>query len=244
MIFGTGDATALEGRAPRMESLDAPALTLPGVEVILASCEIERGGVEELFPPALQPTLPPLVTWQVWRCREGPLGAFSAAQVRLSCRAGARPRAFSVGCAIDNPEAGAALAQGWGYAPDPAEFEFSETDGRREVRVSVAGRTTLALSLPDLHALGPDDVRFVSVMIPAQTPRGLRLIQVDPDYQVERNERGDFHVDAFDAAAWGEPRIRPVHPLVATWTLADLTLPALRFVARPEVNAFEGTEKL
>ena len=244
MIFGSGDAAALEARAPEMESLDAPALELPGVEVFLATCEIAREGVEALFPPALQPTLPPLVAWRVWRCREGPLGAFAAAQVRLSCRAGARPRAFSIGCAIDCPQAGAALARGWGYAPDPAEFEFVDAYDRREVRVHAAGRPILALSLRDPVPLGPDDVRFVSTMNPARTPRGLRLVQVDPDYRVERNERGRFSIDAFDASAWGEPRIRPVHPLVATWTLADLTLPPLRFVARPEVNAFEGTETL
>ena len=49
-------------------------------------------------------------------------------------------------------------------------------------------------------------------------------------------------LDEFDAEAWGDERIEPSYPISAAHCLADVTLPKLRFVCRPEVMAFEGTE--
>ena len=78
----------------------------------------------------------------------------------------------------------------------------------------------------------------------ARTPRGLRLVQVDPTFAVERAERGRPHLVAFDAAAWGDARIVPMHPVSASIAIADVTLPRLRYLCRPDVWAFEGTERL
>jgi hypothetical protein len=78
----------------------------------------------------------------------------------------------------------------------------------------------------------------------AHTERGLRLLQVDPDYQVERAERGTAVLDAFDAAAWQSDAVRPSYPVVASFSIATVTLPRLRYVCRPDVLAFHGTERV
>ena len=93
-------------------------------------------------------------------------------------------------------------------------------------------------------ALGPDDVQYVANMNLARTPNGLRLVQVDPDHEVRRSERGTPFLDCFDAGVWGDSRIVPVHPIASSYTVARLTLPKLRYVCRPDVLAFEGTEKV
>ena len=46
----------------------------------------------------------------------------------------------------------------------------------------------------------------------------------------------------FDAAAWGELRLRPTHPVSASSAVADVTFKPFRFVCRADVWAFEGTE--
>ena len=78
----------------------------------------------------------------------------------------------------------------------------------------------------------------------AHTPRGLRLVQVDPAFVIHRAERGHPELRGFDAAAWGDARIEPTHPVAGSIVLADVTLPRLRYLCRPDVWAFEGTENV
>ena len=47
---------------------------------------------------------------------------------------------------------------------------------------------------------------------------------------------------AFDGAAWGDARVQPVYPVSASFAVADITIPRIRFVCRPDVLAFDGTE--
>jgi CheY-like chemotaxis protein len=84
----------------------------------------------------------------------------------------------------------------------------------------------------------PDDTNVHLV----HTPRGLRLVQVDPDFDVARAERGRPLVDHFDTEAWRCAGLRPSAPV--SFSIADVTLPALRYVCRPEVPAFLGTERV
>ena len=47
--------------------------------------------------------------------------------------------------------------------------------------------------------LRPEDAYNVASMHLAHTPRGLRLVQVDPEFEVERAERGRPLIGHFDA---------------------------------------------
>ena len=244
MLFGTGSVDSIAKRAPRMESVDTDALTLPGVELLRVSFEIERREIETCFPPALQATLPPLVIWSVYRCKEGPLGPFCLAETQLSCRSGARSRTFLLGGVIDSEEAGAALSERWAFDPRLGEVRLFQGFDRADASVLIEGRPILEISMCDPVPLGETAIHFAASMHPAHTPKGLRLLQVDASYHVHRSERGRAIVDCFRAEEWNEPRGRPTKSVAATFTTLDLTLEKPRFMGRPEVNAFEGTESV
>ena len=227
-----------------MEALDTEALALPGVWVLQATFEMPGALREPLLPPALHPSDPPLASWRFLRAADGPFGAFGLAELRIECRSGLRPRGFLVGSFVDSPDAALALARRWGWRCAAGEIALARQYDAVRGTVRARGRTILDVVLRDPEPLGAHDVQFTASMHLADTPRGVRLVQVDPTFAVERAERGRPRLDAFDAAAWGDARIAPTHPVSASIVVADVTLPKLRYVCRPDVWAFEGTERV
>jgi hypothetical protein len=155
-----------------------------------------------------------------------------------------RPRGFVTGAACDNPAAAAALASGFGYPALAAEIRWQRAYDTVLLEVARGGETILAFEGADPDPLAPSDVQFSGTLNLADTPRGWRLVQVDPELKPARAERLRPKLAAFSAAAWGDPRLDPYYPVSASITLADVTIPALRFVCRPEELAFSGTEKV
>src|SRR5262249_56639871 len=129
----------------------------------------------------------------------------------------------------------------FGYTLQPGSVVLRRQYDSVDIRVVTAdGRLAAAVSARDPDPLAASDVQYIANMNLAETPRGLRLVQVEPHYRIERAERGRPHLDAFDGAAWGEARIRPSCPVSASITVGEVTLPPVRFVCRPDVLAFEG----
>ena len=62
MLYGTGTNEPIEARAPKM-SLDAEPLAIAHMEMLRVTFEIEREHAANMFPVALQSTVPPMVTW-------------------------------------------------------------------------------------------------------------------------------------------------------------------------------------
>ena len=244
MLFGTADVDALAAAAPVMEGLDTEPLVLPGAWVLQVTYEMPGAARETLLPPALHPTDPPLVSWMFLRCTSGPLGAFALAQLRIECRSGLRPRGFLIASVIDSTDASRTLASRWGYRSNPGDVRFARQYDAVTGTVRMDGHTILDVALRDPDPLGPHDIQYTASMHLARTPRGVRLVQVDPTFTVERAERGRPHLVAFDAAAWGDARIVPTHPVSASIAVADVLLPKLRYLCRPDVWAFDGTEVL
>lgn len=244
MLTGSADPRALAARAAALERFDTEPLKLPSVETLQVCFEYASAGMEALLPPALHPTLPPVVGWQVQRFASSPWGSFAMALCRIECRSGLRPRGFLLGGAIDNAEAGAQLASRWGYSLRPGAILLSRGYDRIRASVSFEGAPALELELRDPTPLRGEDVFYAASMHLAHTPRGLRLVQVDPAFATLRAERGRPVLERFDAAGWNAAGVRPSHPVSASFTLADVTLPALRYVCRPDVLAFEGSERI
>jgi hypothetical protein len=242
VLIGVADPEARRPSAPRLASFATDTVTLPGVSALQILCEVS-GGTAEMMPPALHPTLPGVVAWLVYDCPDSPWGAFRLAQTRIECRSGTRPRGLLVKGVIDNDEARAALTERWGYTLERGEIDFRRGYDGVDVFVrSAEDEPLLAIGLTDPVLLPAGVVQFVSSVHPADTPSGYRLVQVDPRHEVHRAERGEPVIEFFDAGAWGEERIVPVHPISASISLADVTLPRLRFVCRPGEMAFTGTE--
>lgn len=108
----------------------------------------------------------------------------------------------------------------------------------------VIGQTLASLAAVDPDPLSPADVQFSVSTTLARTPHGLRLVQVESEYDLRRVERVRPALTGFDAPGWNLPPVCPGHPVSATISVGQLTIPPLRFLSRPDVAAFEGTEKL
>jgi hypothetical protein len=242
MLVGTADPLHLARRAPAMPSLGTAPLALEGAQQLQLLYEIGSGALTSLLPPALHPTLPPLARLVVTRVARSELGPFALAELRIECRSGVRPRALLVQGFCDGDAAREGLAARFGFALLPAEVALRGGYFEARAEVRRAGAPLLAAGARELSPLGPRDVQPISSLHLAETPRGLRLVQVDAEVHAERAARGRPFVERLDAAAFGAPELRLTHPVAATWLSLELVLPALRFVCRPDVPAFAGTE--
>lgn len=242
MLSGTKSVAALESGAPAMPDFDTEPAVLEDVLILKVLHEISAAGITDVLPPGLHPTIPPLVTWTVWQVGTSEFGPFSIAQLRVECRSGARPRAMLVSAVVNSDDAARTLASRWGYRTQVGEVAVDRSYDRAGAQVSVGGVVALDVEAIDPVPLRPSDLQWMASMHPAQTPRGLRLVQVDASYDVTRAERARPLLKTFDADAWGEPTIVPTHPVAATISSATITLPKIRFLCAVDQLAFMGTE--
>jgi hypothetical protein len=242
--LGTLDVTPLLGGAPTMNDLQTDALVLPKVEILHALHEITAGPMLDILPPALHPTIPPTMHVTVWRARDTELGDFTMAQVRIGCRAGVRPRGFLLGCVIDADLAAEQLGARWGFRSDPGTPKLRTGHDRIQATVERDGETILDISLVGPEPISGGDVQYTANMNLAHTPAGDRLVQVDPEFEFHKASRGRLQLTTFDAGAWGEARIVPSWPVSTSFTVADVTLPRLRYTCKLDVPAMAGTETI
>ena len=244
MLIGSANVDLLAARAPAIEGFEGEPVTCEQAEVLQVAYESATLHREATLPPALHPTDPPIVTWLLYRCPASPWWSFALAQTRIQCRSGLRLRGFLVSAVVDNAVAAEALGKRWGFATQAGQVELRRYYDSMRAAVVTNGRTILDVNVSDPNPLSAADVHYVANMNLAHTARGLRLVQVEPRYQVQRVERGRPRVAAFDGAAWGDARVQPVYPVAASLAVADITIPRIRFVCRPDVLAFDGTESV
>ena len=222
-----------------MRTPSAEAVVLDGAEVVQAAFEHAGSRGETFLPAGLVPTNPTLVTLLSIRVADGPRGPFTVAQVRVSCRSGARARALVVATAVDAAQETVAwLADGWGIGGSAGPVEVRRNYDR--VRV-VAPWFDVELAAP--RPIGADDVQYVTGLHPVTVATGDRLAQVELEVVPHRVERGRPLMHSFTAPD-GAPGLRPVTPVVATSAVATFTLPAIRFVLAPDQPAHLGTERV
>jgi hypothetical protein len=244
MLSGSARPESLGRGAPTIPDLATEAATLEQVQTLHVLCEFSSALAETLLPPALHPTLPGLIGFTVQRVGVSPWGPFAMAQARIECRSGVRPRGFLIGAVVDSAAAAAALSSRWGFRVMPGEVRLRRFYDQVRAEVTIDDEEVLGLGLRDPEPLSTADVQYVANMNLASTPKGLRLVQVDPAFTVERAERGEPQVTAFDGDAWGVPELDPSYPVSASLTAGTMTLPRLRYVCRTDVWAFDGTERV
>lgn len=243
-MIGAASLDALLRTAPTLERFDTEPLVLEHTQSLQFLCETETAGAQALLPAGLHPTIPGAFSILVQHVPASPFGAFSLAQVRIECRSGVRPRAFLLLGWIDNAAAGEALGSRFAYRLAEATVRLERNYDEVSARVERAGRTLLALRARRPQPLGVSEVQYVANMHLAHTPRGPRLVQVDPEVNVERAERGVPEVVAFAGEALGAPGLEARLPISASFTVGRVTLPRLRFLCAPDRPAFEGTERV
>jgi hypothetical protein len=247
-LYGVRDVLPMLAEAPVLESLSTEPETLPGIDVLQVMVEIDEQAMQALLPKALHPTIPPLATFLVWRCPDGPFGPFTLAQVRVSSRAGMFPRGLLLSSFCDSERASAALRSRWGYNCRPAVVGLHRRYDRVVGEVALDGRTVLRVSLIDPLAISGSDIFYEANMNlvrvrsdGAETPR---LIQVDPDFTFQRADRGRPEVNRFVPEALFAEGVRVVWPVSASICTADMTLPRIRFIVDPDVPATQSTERI
>ncbi|MDA8045213.1 MAG: acetoacetate decarboxylase family protein [Actinomycetota bacterium] len=238
MLSGTASLDALAARAPVMPSLEPEPAVFEDTEVLQAAFEMSYASRGAGLPPGLHPTTPPLMVVLVWRVPGGQWGPFTLCQARISCRSGVRPRGFVAACVTDSEQAATALSSGWGFPCRVGSVRLE----RAYDCVSLDAGPALGLTGLDPDPLHPGDVQYTVTTTLAHTPRGLRLVQVEPEYDLRRVERVRPRMDHFAPDRWAAPGLDPRHPVTATIGVGTLSIPRLRYVSRPEVPAFEGTE--
>ncbi len=243
-LVGAGelpDAT----RLPVLADYRTAPWDLGEIEVLHVNYEISSRAMLSTLPPALHPSIPPHLSWLVWRVSSSAHGPFVVAQTRIGCRIGIKPRGLLVGAVCDNPAAAAALSRGWGFRVTDGTVSLGRHDDRIELRVGTAERgEILAVDVRGPAPLEGAGVPIAPGLTFANTPDGLQLIQVDPEYVIASAVRGRPEVRSFDTRAWGHRDIEPTWPISGSLLRANVTLPALRYITDPTVPAGRGTTKL
>lgn len=221
---------------------------LPRVQILQVMYELEQGAMTRLLPPALHPTIPPTLVVTAWRVPESPAGPFTLAEAKVGCRSGARPRALSVRAYCDSAAAREALAARWGYPASEADIDFARRYDRSWVTVRAGGRTVLDAHLVDPEAISGADIQYLATLNTARVERegtaAARLIQVDPEYQFHSADRGMPELLAFDGEAWGLPGADPYWPVSASYAVADVAMPELRYLVDPAKPPLAAVERL
>jgi hypothetical protein len=146
------------------------------------------------------------------------------------------------GALTDSDAAAQMLSTAWGLPVRTGTVSLQRRYDGTEFRAEIDGVVAAELVALNPDPLSPGDVQYTVTMTLAGTPRGLRLIQVEPEYDLRRVERVNPRLVQFDGAAWGQPLLTPRHPVSATIGVGNVSVPKLRYVCRPDVMAFEGTE--
>jgi hypothetical protein len=243
VILGNARVEDLVAARPRVGGFGAGPISLPGAEVLQAMFEMPVSAREAVVPPGLHPTNPALCVILAWRCPESPWGPFSLAQVRAQTRSGLRPRGFTVGAVCDNAAAADALAADFGFPARLGEVLLRRAYDAAWLEVAASGQTILALEGMDPEPLLPADVFYSVTLNLAETPRGPRLLQVEPVYETTRAERLRPRLLTFHPDGWGDRHLDPYFAVSASVASGAITIPRMRFVCRPDALAFAGTEK-
>ena len=244
MLSGSRPLQELIPDLPRISSFDIDPVSLEDVEVLQVQYEISTAAIEHCLPPALHPTLPPLGIWTAWSVQDSPWGSFKLVQFRISCRSGARPRTFLAAAAIDNDNAQRELGRRWGLHARLSEICFNRRYESADFCVCFNDKCVLCADMKDPENLSPNDVQFFANMHGADTPRGLRLVQFDPQFEVTRAERYIPTIKQFDAEAWGIDSVQFTYPVISYGCNAVVHMSKLRFMCKPDVSAFEGSETI
>jgi hypothetical protein len=247
-LAGSLDIRPLLAGSPEVVLDDDAELRVDDVDILQVLYEVRVADRESLVPPALNPTIPPVVSFLVYRAKESVFGPFALAQVRLTARSGVRPRAYLVSARCDNPTLSSLLARSWGFRVTPGDVALRRFHDRVDCVVSDSGQAILDMSLIDPVPVTGHDVQYPPGMHLARVERdGVwvpRIVQVDCEYEFRRADRGRPSLASFDPTAWGDERLVPDIAVSSSFAACDMTIANVRYICNPDIPASEGTEKV
>ncbi len=246
MLAGTASIATLLQLQPTATIARYPteAVRLDDVVCFQLTAEMRNRAREAVLPPSLHPTIPAALSLQVWAVTVSPWGAFRLAFVRAACRSGVRARGFTLGAFASSAPACEALRGHFGFPARHADVVLRHGYDGVDVSVTFAGRIILRVAALDPEPMDVHDVQYTGTLNLAQTPNGIRLVQLEADHTATRVERLTAQLLAFDAAAWGNALLDPYVVVSASLATESIVLPPLRFVCKADELAFTGTEAI
>ena len=240
MQYGSG-AIGESISTPTITSWTKEPITLQQVTCFHVVAELRRSSRLQLLPPGLHPTDPPTLSIQAWEVALSPWGPFRVVFTRLSCRSGLRARGLTTAAVTDTDAASEGLASTFGFPCRVGAVRLAVHYDAVELEVD----RSLQVRAIDPRPLGLDDVQYTGTMNLAHTPNGLRLVQVETEHSPTQVQRLRARISRFEPAGWGDSRLDPYHVVAATVAAErSIVVPTVRFVCRPDVSAFVGTEKV
>jgi hypothetical protein len=243
MLLGSADVADLAARAPVVPEFQSESLELGEVVCLQLSAEMPNSAREAVLPPGLHPTVPAAMSLQVFSAARSPWGELGLAVLRVSCRSGVRARGFTIGAVASSDAAASGLSSSLGFPIQVGEVSLRHGYDGTDISVTNDDLTLAIFGAVDPEPMGENDVQFTGTLNLAQTPLGLRLMQVESacsPTQVERLTPGSLFLDG---AAWGESLIEPSMVIAASVVVApSWTFAPVRFVCKPDELAFTGTE--
>ena len=220
---------------------------LKGAQILSINIEIDDDPADNLIPRTMHPSIPSYAIFNVTHYPESPAGAFSIAEVRIAGRTGVRPRGFVLRSFCDSENARRELGARWGFPVAPAEVKIDLRHDRIVAHVIADGRNALDCELVDRDVIAGNDIQYIASMHLARNKEDgkMVLVQVDPEFVFSKAERGKPRILHLDNNAWGAgDNLRLGNPISATFTVADVTMPKIRYICNPEVPAMQGTTKV
>ena len=245
MLCGTADVTDLAETAATVPAFASEPIRLAEVTCLQLTAEMKNSARESQLPPGLHPTIPAALILQAFEVGASPWGAFRLVVVRVSCRSGVRARGFTRSAVASTEKAADGLRTQLGFPAVRADIGFRH--GYDGVSISVHradGDCALAVEAIDPEPMALDDVQYTGTLNLAHTPLGLRLMQVEMGTTIQRVERLNARIEAFDGATFGDVRLKPVRVIAASVVTMDVEFPPVRFVCKPDELAFTGTESV
>jgi hypothetical protein len=245
--FGTLDSAKWARFAPVIEGYKTDALTLKGAGILELHIEIDDDAADALLPKTMHPAIPAYAIFNVVSYPESPCGPFTIAEVRVAGRTGVRPRGFVLSSICNNEEAARVMASRWGYPTQVGDVKLDLRHDRVVGKASLGDKPVFECELLDRDAISGGDIQYIASMHLARNKEDdkLVLVQIDPEYTFSKGERGKPKVglldtDAFHAGA----SLRLANPIAASYAVADVTLPKIRYICNPELPAMQGTTKV
>ncbi len=245
--FGTLDLNAWAKNASTINGYKTEEWKLKGAQILELHFEIDDDPADALIPRTMHPAIPAYTIINVMHAPESPVGPFSIGEVRVAGRTGVRPRGFVLRSFCDSEAARKELAARWGYPVAPGNVSLTLRHDRVVGKVAVNGKTVLHAELIDRDAISGNDIQYIASMHLARSrdDQKLVLVQVDPEYTFSKAERGRPNLVTLDNDAFGAgSHLRLMNPIMASFAVAEVTLPKIRYICNPELPALQGTTKV
>ncbi len=246
MLAGTASIATLMQLQPTatIDRFPTEPVLLNNVVCFQMTAEMRNRAREAVLPPSLHPTIPAALSLQIWDVGSSPWGAFRLAFVRAACRSGVRARGFTLGAFASSAQACDALRGHFGFPARPADVVFRQGYDGVDASVTFGGVEILRVAALDPEPMDVHDVQYTGTLNLAQTPNGIRLVQVEADHTATRVERLTAQLLTFDAQAWGNALLDPYVVVSASLAVETIVFPPMRFVCKADELAFTGTEPI